>query len=99
LEPIFDPDTDFSKMGKGSLGGKARGLAFISTLLKRTPEIQEKFPEITIRVPRVLVITTEAFDDFIRENQLKHLATEDVTDEQVMKEFMAARLPDWLQEI
>jgi hypothetical protein len=92
----FDPDIDFCKMGKGSLGGKARGLAFISTLLKRTPEIQEKFFEITIRVPKVLVITTEAFDDFIRENQLKHLATEDVGDEQVMREFLAARLPDWL---
>ncbi len=92
----FDPDTDFSKTGKGSLGGKARGLAFISTLLKRTPEIQEKFPEITVRVPRVLVITTEAFDDLIRENQLKHLATDDFSDEQVIKEFMAARLPDWL---
>jgi hypothetical protein len=92
----FDPDTDFSKMGKGSLGGKARGLAFLSTLLKRTPEIQEKYPEITIRVPRVLVITTEAFDDFIRENQLKQLATEDIRDEQVMKEFLEARLPDWL---
>jgi hypothetical protein len=92
----FDPDIDFCKMGKGSLGGKARGLAFISTLLKRTPEIQEKFFEITIRVPKVLVITTEAFDDFIRENQVKHLATEDVGDEQVMREFLAARLPDWL---
>jgi len=92
----FDPDIDFCKMGKGSLGGKARGLAFISTLLKRTPEIQEKFLEITIRVPKVLVITTEAFDDFIRENQLKHLATEDVGDEQVMREFLAARLPDRL---
>jgi CheY-like chemotaxis protein len=89
----FDPDIDFCKMGKGSLGGKARGLAFISTLLKRTPEIQEKFLEITIRVPKVLIITTEAFDDFIRENQLKHLATEDVGDEQVMREFLAARLP------
>jgi hypothetical protein len=93
----YDPDIDFSKMGKGSLGGKARGLGFISTLLKRTPEIQQKFPEITIRVPKVLVITTEAFDDVIRENQLKYLATEDVTDEQVIKKFMAARFPDWLQ--
>mgnify|MGYP001823119611 CR=1 FL=1 len=30
----FDPDSDFVKVGKGSLGGKARGLAFLSTLLK-----------------------------------------------------------------
>ena len=92
----FDPDTDFSKIGKGSLGGKARGLAFLSTLLRRAPEIQEKFPEITIRVPKVLVITTEAFDDFVRENQLKHLATGDAGDDQVIREFLEARLPDWL---
>jgi CheY-like chemotaxis protein len=94
----FDPDIDFSKIGKGSLGGKARGLAFILTLLKRTPEIQERFSEIIIRVPRVLVITSEFFDDFIRENQLKYLATEDFSDEQVSRAFMEAHLPDRLQE-
>ena len=31
----FDLDTEFFKIGKGSLGGKARGLAFVSNLLKR----------------------------------------------------------------
>ena len=92
----FAPDIDFSKMGKGSLGGKARGLAFLSTLLKRVPEIQEKFQKISIRVPRVLVITTDAFDDFVRENQLKNYAHGDMADDLVIQEFLNANLPDWL---
>jgi hypothetical protein len=29
----LDPDTEFLKLGSGSLGGKARGLAFMNTLL------------------------------------------------------------------
>jgi len=32
----FDPDADFIKIGKGSLGGKARGLAFMSTPVSYT---------------------------------------------------------------
>jgi len=55
----LDPETDFTKIGRGSLGGKARGLVFISTLLRRYPQIQEKFPDVDILVPRTLVITTE----------------------------------------
>lgn len=92
----FDPDADFIKMGKGSLGGKARALAFLSTLLKNTPNIQKKYDRMIIRVPKVLVITTEAFDEFIHKNQLKHLADEDVDDEQVLKQFQSAELPRWL---
>ena len=39
----FDPDADFIKIGRGSLGGKARGLAFASTLLKENPELHRRF--------------------------------------------------------
>ena len=37
----FDLDTEFFKIGKGSLGGKARGLAFVSSLLQRLPAIHK----------------------------------------------------------
>ena len=93
----YDPDADFIKMGKGSLGGKARGLAFLLTLLKRNPELHASYPDMAIRVPKISVITTEAFDDFINENKLKSLATEDVEDEQVVEAFMNGRLPGWLK--
>lgn len=97
IPEAFDPETDFVKIGKGSLGGKARGLAFVSTLLKQNPEFQEKYPQLTILVPKVLVISTEGFDAFVAENNLKHLPVENLSDAEIAALFLAARLPEWLQ--
>ncbi|MBW2251766.1 MAG: phosphoenolpyruvate synthase PpsA, partial [Deltaproteobacteria bacterium] len=92
----FDPAADFIKIGKGSLGGKARGLAFMSTQLKKNPHILEKFEDITISVPKTLVISTEAFDSFISENNLKDISTSDYSDNQISEIFLQSSLPDWL---
>jgi CheY-like chemotaxis protein len=92
----FDPDADFIKIGKGSLGGKARGLAFMSTQLKKNPHFLEKFENITISVPKTLVISTEAFDSFISENNLKDIPTCDFSDNQISEIFLQSSLPDWL---
>ena len=48
----YDPDTDFVKIGSGSLGGKARGLAFMSNLFREDTTLREKFPEVDIVLPR-----------------------------------------------
>jgi len=93
----FDPDADFVKVGKGSLGGKARGLAFISTQLKDHPGLQEKFKGIDIQVPKSLVLSTEGFDAFVGENSLMELATADLADGKIARLFLAAKLPDWLR--
>jgi hypothetical protein len=93
----FDPDADFIKIGKGSLGGKARGLAFMSTRLKNNPQFLEKFRDVNISVPKTLVISTEGFDSFISENNLEHMATGDFKDEEVIRLFTAAQVPEWLQ--
>jgi CheY-like chemotaxis protein len=93
----FDPDADFIKIGKGSLGGKARGLAFMSTRLKNSPQFLEKFRDVNISVPKTLVISTEGFDSFISENNLEHMATGDFKDEEVIRLFTAAQVPEWLQ--
>jgi CheY-like chemotaxis protein len=93
----FDPDADFVKVGKGSLGGKARGLAFISTQLKENPDFQKKFENIDIQVPKSLILSTDGFDAFINDNNLKELATADLSDEDITKLFLAAQFPDWLQ--
>ena len=92
----FDPDADFIKIGKGSLGGKARGLAFMSTQLKEHPLIHEKFKDITISVPKTLVISTEAFDSFLSDNKLKDIPTSDFSDNQIAEIFLQSSLPDWL---
>ncbi|MEE9494944.1 MAG: PEP/pyruvate-binding domain-containing protein, partial [Desulfobacterales bacterium] len=94
----FDPDTEFFKIGKGSLGGKARGLAFVANLLQRLPAIQKKFEDVNIFVPQTLVVTTEGFDAFIEENDLKELAKSDAPDEEIAEVFHGANFPQWIAE-
>lgn len=93
----FDPDTDFVKLGTGSIGGKARGLAFISSLLKNNPGLQQQFPGVRIAVPKTLVITTEGFDAYMKENALKNLSFDALSDARIVKIFSNAPLPDGLR--
>lgn len=93
----FDADTmDFVKIGQGSIGGKARSLAFMSALLQEHPEIHEKFLEINIEIPKTLVIATDGFEAFVSQNHLEHFVREDFTDEEVTEGFLKADMPEWL---
>jgi CheY-like chemotaxis protein len=92
----YDADTDFAKIGRGSLGGKARGLAFVSTLLKDAGHLQERFPAVDIFIPKTLVISTDGFDAFMAENQLDDVTQTDLADEQINARFVAAKLPPLL---
>ena len=93
----FDADADFSKIGKGSLGGKARGLAFMSTRLKNSPEFLDKFEDVNISVPKTLAVSTEAFDAIISENNLRDVATGEFSDEEIIRLFTTAQVPEWLK--
>ncbi len=94
----FDPDADFLKIGRGSLGGKARGLAFLATRLRENPDIQDAFPQVTLRVPKTLVISTEGFDTFLQENDLKDFATTQRPDREILQRFLQARFPNPFRE-
>ncbi len=94
----YDPDTNFAKTGNGSLGGKARGLAFFGAMLHRNSELLESFERIDILVPQTLVLTTDAFDEFIRSNRLQDLAKEELPDEDVMARFRETTFPVLLTE-
>jgi CheY-like chemotaxis protein len=93
----FDPDvSDFVKIGQGSLGGKARSLAFMSALLQEDPTLYEKYKDINIEIPRTLVISTDVFESFVSRNRLQRLAVEDVPDRQIADAFLQAEMPEWL---
>ena len=95
----FDPDTNFAKIGNGSLGGKARGLAFFSSLLHRQNETLTPFLDrLDMVVPQTLVLTTSAFDEFIARHQLHHLAGEDLDDQEVLAAVDGAFLPSQLRQ-
>lgn len=94
----FDVDSEFLKIGTGSLGGKARGLAFMSALLSRNKSLQEKFEKVEIFVPKTLVIATDVFEAFIQQNQLTSLAKEDLPDEVIAERFAAGDFEKGMEE-
>ncbi|MFC1867564.1 PEP/pyruvate-binding domain-containing protein [Thermodesulfobacteriota bacterium] len=93
----FDPDVmDFVKIGQGSLGGKARSLAFMSALLQEHSMIYEKYADINIEIPKTLVISTDGFESFISHNHLESYAKKDFNDEEVTNGFLNTEMPEWL---
>jgi CheY-like chemotaxis protein len=82
----------FLRIGGGSLGGKARGLAFVRHLLQKN-RIAHAFPGVRIAVPRSLVLSTDLFDEFIEKNELLDLAMLSADDREIENRFLAANLP------
>jgi hypothetical protein len=93
----FKPsETGFLRIGAGSLGGKARGLAFVRHLLRKH-RIARRFPGIRIAVPPALVLATDAFDQFMTENNLLDFALRCEDDAEILQKFLAAPLSAELQ--
>jgi CheY-like chemotaxis protein len=89
----FDPDAGFSRIGGGSLGGKARGLGFVNYLLSEH-QTRDRFGDLQIAVPPSVVIGTDVFDEFLETNDLRDFVV-NVTDEQeIRRRFMASDLPE-----
>lgn len=84
--------SQFSIIGSGSIGGKARGLAFLDRILANYFD-PAQFPKIAIAIPRTVVIGTDMFDDFIKENDLLAFAVENHSDNHIISRFINASLP------
>ena len=87
----------FARIGDGSLGGKARGLAFMNSMLIKH-RLYDKYPEVRVLIPRTVVVATDWFDTFIRENGLKHIIACEHSDSEILAEFVASTLPRELTE-
>ncbi len=88
----FDEYQIFSRIGDGSIGGKARGLAFINSIIK-TNKLFNKFPEVLITIPRTVVLSTDIFDEFMDQNNLYSIALSDLSDDEILNRFINAELP------
>ena len=82
----------FCRCGSGAMGGKGRGLAFLNHMLQKY-DLYDKWPEVRVLVPRTMVITTDYFDRFIHDNGLQYVINADLTDEEILSEFVTAMLP------
>ncbi len=93
----IDGSANFVRFGRGSLGGKARGLAFAQSLIK-TNGLKEKFPDIKITIPKIAVIGTDQFETFMEENQLWGPAVKSKSPRRLAKKFLSSPLPDALMK-
>ena len=87
----------FARIGDGALGGKGRGLAFIDSFLKRH-KLDQKYKEISITIPRTVVLSTEVFDEFIEKHKLINLSPELKMIIEILNEFIEKPLPQWVLE-
>jgi CheY-like chemotaxis protein len=87
----FDPRHDFHRIGGGSMGGKARGLAFMRMLLGQKPVTDGL--DAVVSVPSAVVLATDVFDRFLDDNDLRDVAIHSRDDAEIEHRFLAARFP------
>jgi len=88
----FEGSSDFYRIGGGSLGGKARGLAFVRRLLGDSPTLGD-FRGVEIHVPPSVVLATGVFDRFLDENDLRDFAIHTEAEAEIHRRFQAAAFP------
>ena len=93
----YDEYLGFSRIGEGSLGGKGRGLAFIDSFLKRH-RLFHKYKDVTISIPRTVVLSTEVFDEFMESHELIDFVANCDNDNEILAEFISKPLPKWVLE-
>lgn len=87
---------EFKVIGKGDMGGKARGLARIKDKIAPLAaefEQSEKKSSIILDIPKLAVVTTEYFDIFIEINNLTGIAFSNSPDHLKQEHFLKALLP------
>ncbi|MFG0329392.1 MAG: PEP/pyruvate-binding domain-containing protein [Phycisphaerales bacterium] len=89
----FDTQTGVARVGGGSIGGKARGLAFINSMLTHYDRDRPAWPNVRLGVPPAVVIGTDYFDEFLKQNRLKDAAKRGLADEELRRAFHRAALP------
>ena len=91
----FDAYSHFARIGEGSLGGKGRGLAFLDNIIKMHPEFNS-LEGAKVQIPRTVVLCTDVFDQFMEQNNLYQIALSDASDDDILRHFLRAQLPDSL---
>jgi hypothetical protein len=88
----FTADSDFYIIGGGQIGGKASGLAFIkNNIIKKINSSEHR--SIKLTVPRLAVIGTDVFDEFMLRNNLGEFACSSADEDSIAWTFQKASLP------
>ncbi|KAA3611348.1 MAG: histidine kinase [Calditrichaeota bacterium] len=93
----FDLEFGFSRIGSGSIGGKARGLSFLNQLVNNH-DLHMKFDNVIIKIPSALVLGTHVFESFMNKNKLFKTVMDMQDDETILQTFLDAEFPNEISE-
>jgi len=85
------------RMGRGSLGGKGRGLAFMCNMMENI-DMKALIPGINIRMPATAIIGAIEFDKFLEANDLYDVAYHQTDFKKVNEAFLNASLSSTLKD-
>lgn len=88
-------ETPFLRLGSGSIGGKARGVAFLNAMIERRG-LTDRFEGLRVRTPRTLAIGTDVFDTFMEDNALYPVVASSSDDAVIIERFLAGRFEESL---
>ena len=94
-EETYSDTVAFAKIGQGGIGGKARGLAFMNSILAKYGQFK-KYPGVLVSIPRSVVVSTDYFEEFIRANGLRYIIEHDDNDDSILGEFLTSTIPESL---
>ncbi|MCB9851198.1 MAG: hypothetical protein H6817_10905 [Phycisphaerales bacterium] len=89
---FFDSDEDFTVIGGGELGGKALGLATAKRIIADSG-LADAFAGLAVGIPRLTVLRTDVFEQFMAQNDLSEIADADLPDERIAHAFLQGELP------
>ncbi|KAH7831685.1 putative response regulator receiver protein [Monocercomonoides exilis] len=77
LDILHHETNFFLRIGNGSMGGKARGLLFLERLLAVR---KHYFAGYNVRLPKTMVLCSDMFEMFVKENDLEFLSRNEEID-------------------
>ena len=86
----YDPEINLVRIGGGSLGGKARGIIFVSIFIKRF-DLGRRFPNVNINVPSTAMVGTDIFDQFLDVNGIKNQLTPELSSVEINRIFLGGQ--------
>ena len=95
--PEFDPGYPFLVLGRGSLGGKGRGLAFVFRQLSEWLK-DDRIQGVKARLPRTLVVGADESDAFLSTNGIEATHCDGLSDAALLGRFAGGQLGSRIRE-
>ena len=93
---LVDSNRYIIRLGKGSFGGKGRGMAFLSNFIENV-DLKKLIPNLKIEIPKTAIIGSDEFDNFIENNNLIGIIYSERTYDEVKSAFVSSPLPSSLK--